>query len=118
MLLLNRLLQTYASDYFDQLYKFAEELIEDGKAYVDSSPVEVIREYRGDWNIAGRPTPDRARPVSESLDLFRRMRAGEFAESEYVLRAKIDLTSGNMNMRDPILYRIRHAEHQVNRNYC
>lgn len=102
---------THASDYFEQMYTCAEHLIEDGKAYVDSSPPEMIREYRGNYAIPARPTPDRERPAAESLDLFRRMRAGEFAEGQYVLRAKIDLSAANMNMRDPVIYRVRHATH-------
>jgi glutaminyl-tRNA synthetase len=101
----------YASDYFEDLYKAAEKLIEKGLAYVDSSNEEEIREYRGNYYKKGRETPSRSRPASESLDLFRRMRAGEFKEGEHVLRAKIDLLSQNMNLRDPVLYRIRHAPH-------
>jgi glutaminyl-tRNA synthetase len=101
----------YASDYFEQLYDYAEKLIRKGFAYVDSSNEEQIREYRGNYYIKGKPSPHRSRTVEENLDLFRRMRAGEFKEGEHVLRAKIDLTSQNMNMRDPILYRIRYAPH-------
>src|SRR5262249_55674410 len=82
-----------------------------GRAYVDSASEEEIREYRGNYYKKGRPTPDRDRPPAESLDLLRRMRAGEFKEGAYVLRAKIDLSSQNMNLRDPILYRIRYAPH-------
>lgn len=102
---------THASDYFPQMYACAEALIEDGLAYVDSSSPEAIREARGNYATPARPTPDRERPAAESLELFRRMRAGEFAEGEYVLRAKIDLSAPNMNMRDPVLYRVRHATH-------
>ncbi|KAG8467443.1 hypothetical protein KFE25_000759 [Diacronema lutheri] len=102
---------THASDYFAQMYEIAEHLIEDGKAYVDSASLEMIREYRGNYATAARPTPDRERPAAESLELFRRMRAGDFAEGKYVLRAKIDLSAANMNMRDPVLYRVRHATH-------
>jgi glutaminyl-tRNA synthetase len=101
----------YASDYFDRMYGFAEELIGKGLAYVDSSTEEEIREARGTVLEPGRPTRDRDRPIAESLDLFRRMRAGEFANGTHVLRARIDLSSNNMLMRDPLLYRIRHAHH-------
>ena len=101
----------YASDYFEQLYASAEKLIEKGLAYVDSSSEEEIREHRGNFYKKGVETKFRNRPVAESLDLFRRMRAGEFKEGAHVLRAKIDLTSQNMNLRDPLLYRIRHAPH-------
>jgi glutaminyl-tRNA synthetase len=101
----------YASDYFERLYQFAVELIKSGKAYVDSLSAEEIRQYRGGWNEAGRPSPYRDRPIEESLDLFARMRAGEFEEGEHVLRAKIDMASGNMNLRDPTLYRIRKVRH-------
>jgi len=101
----------FASDYFEELFRIACGLIEKGKAYVDSSTEEEIREYRGDYYKKGRPTPFRDRPAAESLDLFRRMRAGEFSDSAHVLRAKIDLETQNMNLRDPILYRIRHARH-------
>lgn len=106
----NRL--THASDYFDRLYEIAEQMIEDGLAYVDTADLEMIREYRGNYANPGRPTPDRERPPAESLEMFRRMRAGEFKEGECVLRAKIDLEANNMNMRDPVLYRVRHAPHQ------
>ena len=101
----------YASDYFEQLYEIAEKLIKKGKAYVDSSTEEEIREFRGNYYKKGRPTRFRDRPVDENLDLFRRMRKGEFKEGEHVLRAKIDLESQNMNLRDPVLYRIRYAPH-------
>ncbi|HEX7038307.1 MAG TPA: glutamine--tRNA ligase/YqeY domain fusion protein [Pseudomonadales bacterium] len=102
---------TYASDYFEQLYAFAEDLIRDGKAYVDSQSNEEIRASRGTLTEPGRNSPYRDRTVEENLDLFRRMRAGEFADGEHVLRAKIDMASPNINMRDPVLYRIRHAHH-------
>ena len=101
----------YASDYFESLYRYAEQLIQDGKAYVDSLTADEIREHRGTLTDAGRNSPYRERDIAESLDLFRRMRAGEFPDGVHVLRAKIDMTSPNMNMRDPTLYRIRHATH-------
>ena len=109
----------YASDYFEQLYEYAEQLIRDGNAYVDSLTADEIRDYRGTLTEPGRESPDRNRPPEESLDLFRRMRAGEFADGEYVLRAKIDMASPNLNMRDPVLYRIRHAEHhRTGNDWC
>ncbi|MEM6704579.1 MAG: glutamine--tRNA ligase/YqeY domain fusion protein [Acidobacteriota bacterium] len=101
----------FASDYFEQLYEWAIHLIENGDAYVDSLGMEEIREYRGPWNEPGRDSPYRGRSVEENLELFRRMRAGEFEDGAHVLRAKIDNTAPNMNLRDPILYRIRHATH-------
>ena len=101
----------YASDYFEQLYQSAVQLIKDNKAYVDSLSAEEIKEYRGTLTEPGKESPDRDRPVEESLDLFERMRAGEFEDGTYVLRAKIDMASGNLNMRDPVMYRILHAEH-------
>ena len=101
----------YASDYFEQLYQYAEHLIKDGNAYVDSCTAEQIREHRGTLTEPGRNCPDRDRPAEESLDLFRRMRAGEFEDSAYVLRAKIDMAHPNLNMRDPTLYRIRKVDH-------
>ena len=101
----------HASDYFEQLYQWAEHLIVSGKAYVDSSSAEEIRELRGTLTEPGRESPYRNRPAEESLDIFRRMRAGEFPDGAHVLRAKIDMASPNMNMRDPTLYRIRHASH-------
>jgi glutaminyl-tRNA synthetase len=101
----------YASDYFESLYQYAIGLIRDGKAYVDSLTADEIREYRGTLTEPGRNSPHRDRPAAESLDLFARMRAGEFADGAHVLRAKIDMASPNMNMRDPTLYRIRHATH-------
>ena len=101
----------YASDYFDALYQFAEQLILAGKAYVDSLSADQIREHRGTLTQPGTESPDRNRPIEENLDLFRRMRAGEFPDGAYVLRAKIDMASPNLNMRDPTIYRIRRAEH-------
>ena len=101
----------YASDYFEQLYDWAEHLITAGKAYVDDLSADEIRQYRGTLTEPGKDSPHRDRPVEENLDLFRRMRAGEFDEGARVLRAKIDMSSGNMNMRDPVLYRILHARH-------
>jgi glutaminyl-tRNA synthetase len=101
----------YASDYFEQLYDWAEHLIRAGKAYVDDLPAEEMRAMRGTLTEPGRNSPYRDRPVAENLDLFRRMRAGEFPNGARVLRAKIDMASGNMNLRDPVLYRILHAEH-------
>ncbi|MDP6375513.1 MAG: glutamine--tRNA ligase/YqeY domain fusion protein [Pseudomonadales bacterium] len=104
--------ETHASDYFEQLYKFAVELVEEGKAYVCSLSGEEIRASRGTLTEPGRESPYRKRGVAENLDLFARMRAGEFGDGRHVLRAKIDMTSPNLNMRDPVLYRIRHATHQ------
>ena len=101
----------YASDYFEQLYEFAERLIHDDKAYVDSLSADEMRTYRGTLTEPGRPSPYRERPAAESLDLFRRMRAGEFPDGAHVLRARIDMASPNLNMRDPVLYRIRRATH-------
>jgi glutaminyl-tRNA synthetase len=101
----------YASDYFERLYGYAVRLIERGKAYVDDLNTEQIREYRGTLVAPGRESPYRDRSVEENLDLFARMRAGEFPDGSRVLRAKIDMASGNMNMRDPTLYRIRRATH-------
>ena len=101
----------YASDYFEQLYEWALQLIQEGKAYVDSLSPEEIKEYRGAFGIPGRESPYRSRSIEENLDLFRRMRTGEFPDGAHVLRAKIDMNSGNMNMRDPVMYRILHAEH-------
>ncbi len=103
---------THASDYFDQLYESAEKLIEIGSAYVDSLSAGEIREYRGTLTEPGKNSPHRDRSAEENLDLFRRMRDGEFADGEHVLRAKIDMQSPNVNMRDPTLYRIRHVPHQ------
>ena len=101
----------YASDYFEQLYEWAVQLIRDGKAYVDSLSPEEISQYRGGFGEPGQDSPYRERSVEENLDLFERMRAGEFEEGAHVLRAKIDMRSGNMNMRDPVMYRILHATH-------
>jgi glutaminyl-tRNA synthetase len=101
----------FASDYFERLYQFAVELIRRDKAYVDSLNADQIREYRGTLTEPGRNSPYRDRPIAESLDLFARMRAGEFPDGAHVLRAKIDMSSPNLNMRDPTLYRIRHAAH-------
>ncbi len=101
----------YASDYFERLFQYAIELINRGKAYVDSQTGDTIRETRGTLTEPGIDSPCRGRPVEENLDLFRRMRAGEFEDGALVLRAKIDMASPNINMRDPILYRIRHARH-------
>jgi glutaminyl-tRNA synthetase len=101
----------YASEYFEQLYQYAEQLIRDGQAYVDSLSADEIREHRGTLTEPGRNSPFRDRPAAESLDLFRRMRGGEFPDGAHVLRAKIDMASPNINMRDPTLYRIRHATH-------
>ena len=102
----------HASDYFEQLYQWAEQLIRDGKAYVDSLTADEMREYRGTLTEPGRESPYRNRSVEENLDLFRRMRAGEFEDGAHVLRAKIDMASGNINMRDPVMYRIRKTPHQ------
>jgi len=101
----------HASDYFEQLYAWAERLIEQGLAYVDDSSPEELRAMRGSLTEPGRNSPYRDRPVADNLDLFRRMRAGEFPNGTRVLRAKIDMASGNINLRDPVLYRILHAEH-------
>ena len=101
----------YASDYFDQLYEFALQLIRDGKAYVDDLTPEEIRAYRGTLTEPGKNSPYRDRRVEENLDLFQRMKAGEFEEGERVLRAKIDMSSPNINLRDPIMYRILYEDH-------
>jgi glutaminyl-tRNA synthetase len=101
----------FASDYFERLYKFAVQLINQGEAYVDSLTADETREYRGTLTEPGRNSPHRDRSIGENLDLFARMRAGEFADGQHVLRAKIDMASPNFNMRDPTLYRIRHATH-------
>jgi glutaminyl-tRNA synthetase len=101
----------YASDYFEQMYVLAEQLIRGGHAYVDSLTADEIRDYRGTLTEPGKNSPYRARTADESLDLFRRMRAGEFPDGTHVLRAAIDMASPNINMRDPTLYRIRHATH-------
>jgi glutaminyl-tRNA synthetase len=101
----------HASDYFEKLYDFAVELIRRGKAYVDSLNEDEIREYRGTVTEPGRPSPYRDRSVEENLDLFARMRAGEFPDGAHVLRGKIDMSAANMKMRDPLFYRIKHATH-------
>ncbi|HLK91365.1 MAG TPA: glutamine--tRNA ligase/YqeY domain fusion protein [Polyangia bacterium] len=101
----------YASDYFERLYEHAVQLIRDGLVYVDSLSADEIRAHRGTLVEPGRPSPYRDRPIAESLDLFARMRAGEFPDGTHVLRARIDMTSPNVNLRDPVLYRIRHATH-------
>jgi glutaminyl-tRNA synthetase len=101
----------YASDYFPLLYQMAEYLITAGHAYVDSQSAEDMAANRGNFSEAGKDSPFRNRPAEESLDLFRRMKAGEFRDGEHILRAKIDMASPNMNMRDPAIYRIRHAHH-------
>jgi len=109
----------YASDYFDKLYDYAVELIKGGKAYVCSLSSEEIREYRGTLTKPGRDSPYRTRSVEENLDLFERMRKGEFKDGSHVLRAKIDMASPNLNMRDPILYRIRHqSHHRTGNKWC
>jgi glutaminyl-tRNA synthetase len=101
----------YASDYFDRCYAYAEQLIEAGKAYVDSLSAEEIRSHRGNLTEPGKNSPWRDRSVAENLELFRRMRAGEFADGQHVLRLKIDMASPNLNLRDPAIYRIRHFPH-------
>ena len=103
--------QYFASDYFDQLYEMAEWLITAGHAYVDSQSAEDMAANRGSFSEPGKNSPFRDRPAAESLDLLRRMKAGEFADGQHILRAKIDMASPNMNMRDPAIYRIRHAHH-------
>lgn len=101
----------YASDYFDQLYHWAEQLIMQNDAYVDDLTADEIREYRGTLTEPGKNSPFRDRSIEENLDLFRRMRDGEFPDGSRVLRAKIDMSSGNINLRDPVMYRILHAHH-------
>jgi glutaminyl-tRNA synthetase len=101
----------FASDYFDQMYEYAVELVKKGLAYVDDLPAEKISEYRGTLTTPGSESPHRDRSVEENLDLLERMRAGEFADGQKVLRAKIDMTHRNMNMRDPVMYRVLHAPH-------
>ncbi len=109
----------FASAYFEQLFDFAVELINGGKAFVCSLNAEQMREYRGSLTEPGRESPDRNRSVAENLELFARMRAGEFADGEYSLRAKIDMASPNINLRDPVLYRIRHVHHhQTGDKWC
>jgi len=101
----------YASDYFDQFYNYAIQLIKDGKAYVDSLSTEEIKKYRGTLTEPGKESPYRNRSVEENLELFEKMRRGDFEEGECVLRAKIDMASPNLNMRDPVIYRIKKATH-------
>ncbi len=110
----------FASDYFEQLYEFAVELIESGKAFVCDLTPEQVRDYRGTLTEPGRESPYRDRPVAENLDLFRRMRAGEFVDGTRTLRARIDMAAPNINMRDPTLYRIRHGliHHQTGAEWC
>ena len=102
----------HASDYFEQLYDWTVDIIKNGDAYVDSSTADEIRELRGNLKEPGKPSPYRDRSVEENLELFAKMRAGDFKEGEHVVRAKIDLANGNMNLRDPIMYRIMHVSHQ------
>jgi len=109
----------YASDYFDRMYEYAIELIKKGKAYVCDLSPEEIRQYRGTLTEPGRESPFRNRSVEENLELFERMRAGEFPEGSRTLRAKIDMSSGNINMRDPVMYRIIHAaHHRTGKKWC
>jgi len=109
----------YASDYFDRCYAYAEQLIEAGRAYVDSLSAEEIRSHRGNLTEPGKNSPWRDRSVAENLDLFHRMRAGEFADGQHVLRLKIDMASPNLNLRDPAIYRIRHFPHwRTGNNWC
>ena len=111
--------QFFASDYFEQLYQFAVTLIRDGKAYVDSRSLDEIRESRGNFYKKGSDSPFRERSVDENIDLFARMRSGEFEDGQHVLRAKIDMQSPNLNLRDPPIYRIRHAEHhRTGKEWC
>jgi len=110
---------THCSDYYEQLYQYALDLIRQGDAYVESLSAEEIRAYRGTLQEPGKNSPDRNRRIEENLDLFQRMRAGEFPEGKYVLRAKIDMQSGNINMRDPVLYRIRYMAHpRTGNDWC
>jgi len=110
----------FASDYFEQLYDYAIELIEAGKAFVCDLTPEQVREYRGTLTEPGKPSPNRDRPTEENLDLFKRMRAGEFPDGSRTLRARIDMASPNINMRDPAIYRIRHGliHHQTGAEWC
>ena len=101
----------YASDYFEKLYDYGVELIKRDKAFICSLNAEQMNEYRGSLTEPGKPSPDRDRPIEESLDLFARMRKGEFPDGKYTLRAKIDMASPNVHLRDPVIYRIRHVEH-------
>ncbi|HSH28218.1 MAG TPA: glutamate--tRNA ligase family protein, partial [Wenzhouxiangella sp.] len=103
--------ECYASDYFETLYDYALHLIDNGLAYIDSQDADAIREQRGTLTEPGTPSPDRDRSPAESRELFERMRAGEFEDGKYVLRAKIDMAAANINMRDPVIYRIRHRAH-------
>jgi glutaminyl-tRNA synthetase len=109
----------YASDYFDKMYEYALELIKQGKAYVDSLTAEEIREHRGTLTESGRNSPYRDRPIKENLELFERMRKGEFEDGTHVLRAKIDMSSPNINLRDPAIYRIRkYPHHRTGEKWC
>lgn len=109
----------FASHYFDQLFEFAVDLIKSGKAFVCSLDAEQMREYRGSLTEPGKPSPDRERSIDDNLDLFERMKAGEFGDGQYSLRAKIDMASPNINLRDPVLYRIRHVHHhQTGDKWC
>ena len=109
----------HASDYFEQLYEWALQLIRDGKAFVCELPAEQVREYRGTLTEPGKPSPWRDRPVEENLDLFQQMRAGEFPDGSMTLRARIDMAAPNLNMRDPVIYRILHASHpRVGDKWC
>jgi glutaminyl-tRNA synthetase len=108
----------FASDYFEQMYDYAIQLIKKGKAYIDELTGEQIREYRGTLTEPGKPSPYRERPMEETLDLFQRMRAGEFPEGRYTLRAKIDMASPNILMRDPVMYRIMNATHYKGGKWC
>ncbi|HRM22250.1 MAG TPA: glutamate--tRNA ligase family protein, partial [Neisseria sp.] len=101
----------FASNYFDQLFDYAVGLIQDGKAYVDDLNAEEMREYRGTLTEPGKNSPYRERSIEENLDLFMRMKAGEFPDGSKTLRLKIDMASGNINMRDPVIYRIRRVHH-------
>ena len=101
----------YTSDYFEQLYAWAVHLINEGKAYVDSLSAHEMREFRGTLTEPGKNSPYRDRDVAENLALFEKMRNGDFSEGECALRAKIDMAAPNMNMRDPVIYRVRHAHH-------
>ncbi len=111
--------ELYASDYFEKLYQFAVELIKKNFAYVDDQPAEMIAAQKGNPNLSGEDSPFRYRPIAENLDLFARMRAGEFQDGAKVLRAKIDMAHQNMHMRDPLMYRIRHVEHhRTGNDWC
>ena len=101
----------FGSDYFNKMYEYALQLVKDGKAYVDEQSAEEISWFRGTTTTPGENSPYRDRPIEENLDLFKRMKAGEFGDGEKVLRAKIDMSHPNLNMRDPIMYRILHASH-------